>query len=191
MRAPRKRRTEITVRPTWEGGQLIGQVLQGVPNMLGAVLRKGSGDTGFNAMAHAVMKPEQGPWDKATSIPSGALFATKGQLQVSVDVSGASGRESDALAIAKIVMPRFEHPLEYDGAKAVALAPKPKPHPADACQFLPQLGGHRGDRAAARKSRVRSRRLDVHLSDGDCAGPLATYPVEFVWQGGGEELRRC
>ena len=128
---------EITVRPTWEGGQLIGQVLQGVPNVLGAVLSKGSGDTGFNTMAHAVMKPEQGPWDKATWIPSGALFATKGQSQVSIDVSGASGRESDALAIAKIVMPRFEHPLDYDGAKAVALAPKPKAHPADACQFLP------------------------------------------------------
>jgi hypothetical protein len=174
---------EITVRPTWEGGQVIGQVLQGVPNAVGAVLSKGSGDTGFNTMAHAVMKPEPGPWDKATWIPSGSLFATKGQTQVSIDVSGASGRESDALAIAKIVMPRFDHPLAYDGAKAVALAPKPKAHPADACQLLPSsaveaaIGPLQGTPASEPGGTTCTYRTAT-------AQGTRTYPVEFVWQGG-------
>ncbi len=174
---------EITVRPTWDGGQLIGQVLQGVPNALGAALSKGSGDTGFNTMAHAVMKPEQGPWDKATWIPGGSLFASKAQMQVSIDVSGASGRETDALAIGKIVMPRFDHPLDYDGAKAVALAPKPKAHPADACQLLPSssveaaIGPLQGTPASEPGGTTCTYRTAT-------AQGTRTYPVEFVWQGG-------
>jgi hypothetical protein len=151
--------------------------------MLGAVLSNGSGDTGFNTMAHAVMKPEQGPWDKATWIPGGSLFATKGQSQVSIDVSGASGRESDALAIAKIVMPRFDHPLDYDGAKAVALAPKPKAHPANACQLLPSsaveaaIGTLQGTPASEPGGTTCTYRTAS-------AQGTHTYPVEFVWQGG-------
>ncbi len=175
----------IMVRPSWEGGQLMGQVIQGIPNALGAALSKGSGDTGFNAMTHMVMKPEPGPWDKATWIPSGSLFASKGQLQVIVDVSGATGRESDAVALAKIAMPRFDHPLDYDGAKAVALAPKPQSHPADACQFLPSsvvtaaigpLQGNPESNPDGSKCTYRTA----------TAQGTRTYPVEFVWEGGGK-----
>ncbi|MGH7523337.1 MAG: hypothetical protein ACREK8_03435, partial [Gemmatimonadales bacterium] len=135
-------------------------------------------------MAHRVVKPElAGPWDQASWIPGGTLFASKGQQSVQIDVMGASGKEDDALALGRIVMPRLDHPLSYDGAKAVALVPKPPAHPANACDFLP--------------------RSDVEAAIGPLAGPPTTdapetsctytvstpdgkrdYAVEFTWQGG-------
>ena len=178
---------QLTLRPDWENGELMGKTLQGIPDALGGVLGKGA--PGLDRMAHMVMKPETGgPWDKATWIPSGALFATKGATQVQVDVSGASGKESDALAIAKIAVPRLAHPLDYDGAKAVALAPKPVSHPPHACDLVPRSAveaaiGH----------------IDgVPTSDApetQCTWQVATpqgertYAVEFVWQGGGKNYR--
>ena len=174
---------QVTIRPDWSGGGAsAGTVAQGAADLLGTVLSKGGG-AGFDTLAHRVVKPEPGPWDKATWIPGGSLFASKGEQSAQVDVSGASGKESDALALARIAMPRLDHPLDYDGAKAVALAPKPSPHPAKACDLVP--------------------RSEVEAAIGPLAGPptsdspetsctwrvtsaqgTRTYAVEFVWQGG-------
>ncbi|MGH7668363.1 MAG: hypothetical protein ACRENQ_02630 [Gemmatimonadaceae bacterium] len=127
----------VTVQATWSGGAAAGKVTQDVPDKLGSGLA-GAGATGMDTMAHRVMKAEAaGPWDRATWIPGGALLATKGDASVDVDVTGTSGKEADALALARIMVPRLAHPLAYDGAKAVALAPKPVVHPARACDFIP------------------------------------------------------
>ncbi len=178
---------QVSLRPEWEGGALIGNVLQGIPNALGGVLGKGA--PGLDSMAHMVMKPETGgPWDNATWIPSGALFATKGPTQVQVDVSGGSGRESDALAIATIAVPRLEHPLDYDGAKAVALAPKPPSHPAHACDLVPRAAVEAaiGRLDGAPTSDAPETECTWHVST---AQGERTYAVEFVWQGGGKNYR--
>jgi hypothetical protein len=166
---------QVTVLPDWSGGGAIaGSVVQGAANALGRV----------NPMAHQVVKAEAaGPWDKATWIPGGALFASKGNHSAQVDVSGASGREEDAIALAKIIMPRFGHPLSYDGAKAVALVPKPRPHPASACDVIPQadveaaIGPLAG--APSSDSPETSCTWKVTTSEGE-----RDYAVEFVWQGG-------
>jgi len=178
---------ELTVRPAWHGGQLIGHVLQDVPNALGGVLAKG-GAAGFDGLAHRVMgQAPAGPWDQATWIPSGSLFASKGETQVSIDVSGASGREDDAVALARIVMPRFAHPLDYDGGRAVALAPKPLPHPANACDLVPRpaveaaIGRLDGEPASDSPTACTWR---VATPDGE-----RSYPVEFAWQGGQKNYR--
>ena len=173
---------EVTVRPNWSGGQFMGRVMRDVPGVLGGAL--GRTGPGLDSMTYRVMQEgPKGPWDRATWIPGGSLFASRGDAEVSVDVSGASGQENDAVALARLIMPRFAHPLRYDGAKAVALAPKPRAHPAAACDLVP-----RADIEAA------IGRLDgAPTSDSpetSCsyrvAGPAGerTYEVEFVWEGG-------
>ena len=176
---------QVTLRAEWGGGQMIGKVLK-MPGAIAGVLAKGA--PGLDSMANLVMKQEQGPWDQATWIPSGSLFASKGETQVQVDVSGASGKEDDALAFARIAMPRFGHPLDYNGAKAVALAPKPTAHPAHACDLVPQSAIEAAigplDGAPASDSPETSCTWRVRSPQGE-----RTYPVEIVWQGGGKNYR--
>jgi hypothetical protein len=166
---------QVTVVPDWSGGGAIaGSVVQGAPNALG----------GVNPMAHQVVKAEAaGPWDKATWIPGGSLFASKGAQSAQVDVTAASGKEDDAITLAKLIMPRFDHPLSYDGAQAVALVPKPRPHPAKACDFIPQAEveaaiGPLAD-APSSDSPETSCTWKVTTAEGE-----RDYTVEFVWQGG-------
>jgi hypothetical protein len=179
--------SRLTLRPEWEGGELVGKVVQGIPDALGGVLGKAA--PGLDSMAHMVMKPESGgPWDKATWIPGGSLFAGKGSAQVQVDMSGASGKESDALAIARIAVPRLAHPLEYDGAKAVALAPRPAPHPPHACDLVPRPAIEAAigplDGAPASDTPETECTWRGHSPQGE-----RTYAVAFVWQGGGKNYR--
>lgn len=159
-----------------------GKIIQGVPNMLGSVLAKSAGG-GMDSTAHRVMADTKGPWDEATWIPGGSLFVTKGDMEGQVDVSGSSGQQKEAVAIAALMVPRFGHPLDYDGAKAVAMAPKPKMHPASACDFLPRsdvestIGALSG--APEADSDGTTCRYHVASDKG-----LRTYSVAYVWQGG-------
>jgi hypothetical protein len=175
---------EVAVRPDWNGGgATAGAALQGATERLGSA-PAGAGAGAIDSMARRVVKPEvAGPWDKATWIPGGSLFASKGERSAQIDVSGASGSESEAAAIATIVMPRLEHPLRYDGAAAVALAPKPRPHPARACDLVPRaeveaaIGPLHGEPEADWPESSCTYR--VITADG-----VRSYPVEFTWEGG-------
>ena len=86
---------QITVAPDWSGGgATAGSSVQGAASIVGGALNKASGGAGGDTMAHRVVKAEAaGPWDKATWIPGGSLFASKGARSVQIDVSGASGKE--------------------------------------------------------------------------------------------------
>lgn len=68
------------------------------------------------ATTHRVMADVQGPWDHATWTPGGSLMVTKGDAATNIDVSAASGKEDDAVAIAKQIVPRLDHPLDHNGA---------------------------------------------------------------------------
>jgi hypothetical protein len=176
---------QITVAPDFSGGgATAGSSVQNAAGIVGGALNKASGSGAGDTMAHRVVKAEiAGPWDKATWIPGGSLFASKGTRSVQIDVSGASGKEADAVALAKIIVPRFDHPLSYDGAKAVALAPKPHAPPANACDFIP-----RADVEAAIGPLAGAPNSDS--PETSCTYRVATpkgerdYVVEFVWQGG-------
>jgi hypothetical protein len=180
---------QLTVRPDWSGGGTAADAtVQGAVNALGTALGR-SGGAGMDTMAHRVMKAETtGPWDQATWIPGGSLLASKGELSAQVDVSGASGKESDAVALATIIMPRFAHPLHYDGAKAVALAPKPRSHPANACDLLSRADVEAAigplDGTPTSESPETSCAWRVATQQGE-----RTYTVEFLWQGGAKNYQ--
>jgi hypothetical protein len=98
-------------------------------------------------------------------------------------VSGSSGQQREAVALATLMVPRFGRPLDYDGAKAVAMAPKPKPHPSSACDVLP----------TSQVEAAIGRLSDPPVADPDgttckyhvaSKNGLRTYSVEYVWQGG-------
>ncbi len=172
----------MAVRPVWTSGRLVGRVLHDGPNHLGKVLDRGA--TGLDSLAHRVLQQgPAGPWDQATWIPDGSLFASKGDAEVSIDVTGASGRKSDALVLARLIVPRFDHPLHYDGAAAVALAPRPRPHPANACDVIPRpaieaaIGPLDGEPSSDTPEKSCTYR--VASAQGE-----RVYPVEFVWEGG-------
>lgn len=176
---------QITVAPDWSGGgTAAGSSVQDAAKIVGGALNKASGDGGGDTMTHRVLRAEAvGPWDKATWIPGGSLFASKGSRSAVIDVTGASGMEADAIELAKIIVPRFDHPLSYDGAKAVALAPKPRPHPANACALIPRadveaaIGPLAGAPTSASPETSCTYRVATPKGERE-------YVVEFVWQGG-------
>ena len=176
---------QLTVAPDWSGGGTAANAaVQGAANLVGGALAAKAAGPGGDTMAHRVVKTEiTGPWDKATWIPGGSLFASKGERSAQIDMSAASGREDDAVAIGKIVMPRFDHPLDYDGGKAVALAPKPVAHPASACDFIPRAAVEAaiGPLAGAPTSDAPETMCSYRVTTAEGE---RTYVVEFVWQGG-------
>ena len=176
---------ELAIEPDWtSGGATAGEAVQGAVNLVASGAgRAGAGN--LDTMAHRVVTAETaaGPWDRATWIPGGSLFVSKGDRSAVVDVTGASGQESDALAVARVVMPRFADPLQYDGSKAVALVPKPPSHPlrraisSRSAKSKPPSARSMAPRAPM--TRRPSCTYRIRTDQGE-----ATYPVEFVWQGG-------
>ena len=174
---------EIQINPSASGGADVGSALEDIPNKMGAALEK-RGATGLDSMGHRVIqKMSDGPWDKASWIPGGSLFVTKGDAMVQVDVSGSSGKKEDAIAIATLAMPRLGNPLDYDGAKAVAAAPKPRAHPANACDFMTReevesaIGKLSGDPMAGPDGSACTYTVET-------AHGTQTYPVNYEWEGG-------
>ncbi len=154
-----------------------------MPDIVGGALQKaGAGD--LAATAHRVMADvPNGPWDRATWIPGGTLFVTKGDDGANIDVSGSSGKQDDAIAIARLIVPRLDHPLEYDGAKAAAALPAPKAHPASACDVVPAAAVERaiGRLDAAPTADSDGSKCAYHVASAQ--GPRS-YQIEYVWQGG-------
>jgi hypothetical protein len=165
-----------------KGGGSAAEAISDVPNAVGGALEK-AGATGMGATAHRVMADVQGPWDHATWIPGGSMMVSKGSDAANIDMTGASGKEDDAVSIAKQIVPRFDHPLDYDGAKAVASVPKPKAHPEQACDLVPRAAV---EAAIGALDGAPTQGADADECDYKVAsaqGPR-TYKVEYVWQGG-------
>ena len=174
---------QLIVTWTGEGARQTDDILQSVRDKVGGGLEK-SGNSDMAATTNRVVaQGPTGPWDKVNWIPGGTLFVSKGSQGVNIDMSGASGKEEDALAIARLIVPRFGHPLAYDGARAVASAPKPKLHPARACDVAP---------ASAVAAAIGPLDGAPHADpDGSkCVYRVASaqgsraYTIEFVWEGG-------
>lgn len=177
----------LEVKAHSHGAEAAGDAMESIPGKLGAALSKG-GASGMDTVANRVMaKGPAGPWDKATWIPGGSLFVTKDDAMVVVDVTGTSGKESDAVAIATLIAPRIGHPLDYDGAKAVALVPKPPAHSGNPCEFVSRteveaaIGKLSADPVPdSSESRCTYR---VETSNG-----TREYPVSYTWEGGARGL---
>jgi len=172
----------FAITPSWTGGQTMAHAAQ-LPNAVGKALANGA--PGIDTMANRVSQQGiPGPWDQATFLPTGVLTAVKDNAFVIVDVSGASGQKSDAVAIATMAMGRIDHPLAYDGAKAVAMVPAPKPHPANACDLVPraEVEAAIGPLSAAPQSDSTGTECTYQVSTPKGS---RSYPVSFAWEGGG------
>jgi hypothetical protein len=66
-----------------------------------------------------------GPWDRSWWSPVGTLVVWKHDVQIMVDVSGTRAGQPGAIDLATKIIGRLDHPLDYDGTHAAALAPKP------------------------------------------------------------------
>jgi hypothetical protein len=178
---------ELQIKGGSGGGADVGSVLENIPKKLGAAMSAG-GAPGMDTMANRVMaKGPPGPWDKATWIPGGSLFVTKGDQVLVVDVNGASGKESDAAEIATIATPRIGHPIDYDGAKAVALVPKPPAHSANPCEFISPsdveaaIGKLAGAPVADSSGSTCTYRVETSHGTRE-------YPVSYTWEGGAHAM---
>jgi hypothetical protein len=174
---------QLVIVRTGPGSAAAGKMANDVPNIVGGALEK-AGAGNLAAAGHRVMADvANGPWDKATWIPGGTLFVTKGDDGANIDVSGAGGKQDDATSIARFIVPRLGHPLAYDGAKAAAALPAPKAHPASACDVVPSaaVAGAIGPLAGAPTSDSDGSKCTYHVASAQ--GPRS-YPIEFVWQGG-------
>jgi hypothetical protein len=170
---------------TWngKGAAQAGSIVESLPNTVGDAFDK-AGQTGMSASTHRVIvQASDGAWDKASWIPGGTLFVTKGDQGVNVDVSGMSGKQSDAVAIARQLVPRFNDPLAYDGAGAVAAVPKPKRHAGSACDVVPRAAVEAAIGALASAPMADPAGSKCVYRVGTPQG-VRTYSVEYVWQGG-------
>ncbi|HEY7878005.1 MAG TPA: hypothetical protein VIC55_07260, partial [Gemmatimonadaceae bacterium] len=170
----------LTIEPDWTGGKTMASVQNTVTTSSQSLGKA----TGMDSSASKIAQQgPTGPWDKATWYPTGTLFVVKGNAAVIIDVSGTSGLQNDAYAVAKSIVPRIGHPLAYDGAKAVALAPKPVKHPANACNFVSRAEVERaiGPLSGAPTPDASGTGCTYHVAT---AQGSRAYPVEFVWQGG-------
>ncbi|MEO7207632.1 MAG: hypothetical protein ABI145_12790 [Steroidobacteraceae bacterium] len=164
------------------GARDAGNIIDSVPNIVGGAFQQ-AGQPDLAANAHRVIaQGPQGPWDKANWIPGGTLFVTKGDQGANIDMSGASGKEDEAVAIASLVVPRFNHPLAYDGARAALKAPKAKAH-GGACSVVTKAAVEAaiGPLTGAPTASSDGTRCDYQVAT---AQGQRTYTVEYVWQGG-------
>jgi hypothetical protein len=173
---------QIAIDWNAEGAGQAGKIIDSVPNTLGGAFEQ-AGQPGLAANAHRVIaQGPQGPWDKANWIPGGTLFVTKGDQGANIDMSGASGNEDEAVAIARLVVPRFNHPLTYDGARAALNAPKTKAH-GGACSVVTKAAVEAaiGPLTGAPIAGSDGTRCDYQVATSQ---GQRTYSVEYVWQGG-------
>jgi hypothetical protein len=174
---------QIIVTWTGDGGRQSGDIVNSVRGtMVGGFQKSGNADLATITNRVLVEGPA-GPWDKVSWIPGGTLFVTKGPDSVNIDMGGASGKEEDALALARLIVQRFAHPLAYDGARAAANTPQPASHRARACAVVPAaaVAAAIGPLDGSPQEGPDGTRCVYRVSSKQ--GPRS-YPIEFVWEGG-------
>jgi hypothetical protein len=182
---------EILFNHSAHGGQIAGTVTRRVPAVMDRLLHDGAGGVQGGSEQHgpadAVMgSAGPGPWDNSNWIPTGTLFAFKGDDFLEVDVSAASGGKPGAIDLATKAIGRLTQPLDYDGSKAVTLAPKPDAR-VPACQLIPRdraegiLGSLAGDPQTDSEGTTCT--YKVASADGD-----VSYPVAITWTNGYKQL---
>jgi hypothetical protein len=133
--------------------------------------------------ASAVMGPVgPGPWDNSNWFPTGTLIVFKGDASFDIDVSGTSGGKNAAVDLATKAIGRLSHPLDYDGTRAVAFAPKPVPE-VPACNLIPRARAQAilGSLVGAPKPDSTGTTCTYTVAGAD---GQVTYPVAITWRNG-------
>ena len=168
------------------GGRVAGTAGRRVPAVLDRTLASKSGEqdgTEHQGMGASVMGPAgPGPWDNSNWFPTGTIIVFKGDSSFDIDISATSAGKDAAIDLATKAIGRLGHPLDYDGAKAVALAPKPVPK-VPPCDLIPRaravaiLGTL--SQAPVADDKAASCTYTVASSDGD-----VKYAVAITWGNG-------
>jgi hypothetical protein len=162
----------VTVSRAAGAGQ-IGKVVTGTPKTI----------AGPQSAGAQLMSGPTGPWDRSWWSPMGTLTVWKGDAQIMVDVSASEAGQPGAIDLAKRIIGRLDHPLDYDGARAAALAPKPHPRLASACDLIPRaraeqiLGPLDGNPVADRDGTECTYKVKR-------TGDPRSYPMSVTWSGG-------
>jgi hypothetical protein len=179
---------EIMVDVLAGGARMEAAVTAGVPRVMGRMLKAtGHGDL-QGVPAAITQQGEQGPWDNAQWMPViGTLQAVKGDSGLTIDVLASNAGEQGAYALAREALPRLSKPLEYDGAHAAALAPKPRAPLANACDLIPRarveqaIGSLSGEPERDSSGAACTYRVAT-------AGGTQEYPLDFRWINGAREF---
>jgi hypothetical protein len=179
---------EIMVDVLAGGARMTAAVTAGVPRVVGRMIKAaGHGDL-QGVTATVTQQGEQGPWDNAQWMPViGTLQAVKGDSGVVIDVLASNAGEEGAYALAREALPRLAKPLEYDGAHAAALAPKPRAPLANACDLIPRgrveqaIGALSGEPERDSSGATCTYRVAT-------AGGTQEYPLDFRWINGTREF---
>jgi hypothetical protein len=172
------------------GGKVAGTAARRVPAVLDRTVGGAAGDqdgTEHQGMGASVMGPAgPGPWDNSNWFPTGTIIVYKGDASFDIDISATSAGKDAAIDLATKAIGRLGHPLDYDGAKAVALAPKPVPK-VPPCDLIPRaraeaiLGTLSAAPVADDKEAICT--YTVASSDGDIK-----YAVAITWGNGYKQL---
>jgi hypothetical protein len=135
---------EVLFQHSSGGARQVGTLMRRVPTVADRMLHNAgsSGDVPQQSnpagAASAVMgSAGQGAWDNSNWFPQGVLIGYKADDAFYIDVSGTNGGKPAAIDLATRAIGRMSQPLTYDGAAAVAQAPKPiKPMPP--CSLVPR-----------------------------------------------------
>jgi hypothetical protein len=161
------------------GAAQVGQVVTGAPKSI----------AGGQTQGARLLAGPTGPWDRSMWSIMGSLTVWKSDAQIIVDVSGSEAGKPGAIDLATKIVGRLNHPLDYDGARAAALAPKPHPRLASACDLIPRarvvqiLGPLDGDPVADPDGSE----CTYKVKGG--ADPRS-YPMAVTWRGGYQALDR-
>ena len=132
-------------------------------------------------MGASVMGPAgPGPWDNSNWFPTGTIIVFKGDASFDIDISATSANKDAAIDLATKAIGRLGHPLDYDGAKAVALAPKPVPK-VPPCDLIPRA---RADAILGTLSTRPSRTTRTQAAPIPSRRPMATSSTPSRSRGG-------
>ena len=179
---------EIMVDVLAGGARMTAAVTAGVPRVMGRMLKAtGHGDL-QGVPASITQQGQQGPWDNAQWMPViGTLQAVKGDSGVVIDVLASNAGEQGAYALAREALARLGKPLEYDGAHAATLAPKPRAPLANPCDLIPRvrveqaIGSLSGEPERGSSGATCTYRVAT-------AGGAQEYPLDFRWINGAREF---
>jgi hypothetical protein len=133
-------------------------------------------------------KGDAGPWDNAQWMGvTGTLEAVKGDSGLIINVGVSNAGEQGAYALAREALPRLEKPLEYDGAHAAALAPKPRTPLANACDLIPRARVEQAiGKLASEPQRDTLGASCTYRVAG--ANGVQEYPLDITWVNGNQQF---
>lgn len=179
---------EIMVDAMLGGAKMAVAATAGVPRVVGR-MAKATGHQDQQSVTDAMtQKGGAGPWDNAQWMGvTGTLEAVKGDSGVNINVAASNAGEQGAYVLAREALPRLEKPLDYDGAHAAALAPKPRTPLANACDLIPRARVEQAiGKLASEPQRDTLGASCTYRVAG--ANGVQEYPLDITWVNGNQEF---